>query len=59
MQRSFVRGYETDSLIPLPTWVPPLGLFIGMLIFIVEMVAEIVLVLAGRREIPESTTEGA
>ena len=46
MQRSFTRGYETDSLIPLPLWLPPLGLFIGMVAFLFNMAAVLVLVLA-------------
>ena len=45
MQRSFTRGYETDSLIPLPLWLPPLGLFIGMVAFLLNMTALLVLVL--------------
>lgn len=46
MQRSFTRGYETDSLIPLPLWIPPLGLFIGMLAFLLNMTVLLFLVLA-------------
>ena len=45
MQRSFTRGYETDSLIQLPLWLPPLGLFIGMVAFLLNMTALLVLVL--------------
>ena len=45
MLRSFTRGYETDSLIPLPLWLPPLGLFIGMAAFLLNMAALLVLVL--------------
>ena len=46
MQRSFTRDYETDSLIPLPSWIPPLGLFIGMVAFLLNMAAFLFLVLA-------------
>ena len=48
MQRSFTRGYETDSLIPLPMWLPPLGLFIGMLAFLLNMAALLFLVITER-----------
>jgi hypothetical protein len=48
MQRSFTRGYETDSLIPLPMWLPPFGLFIGMVAFLLNMIALLVLVLTER-----------
>lgn len=48
MQRSFTRGYETDSLVPLPMWLPPLALFIGMVTFIFDMLVHLALVLAGR-----------
>lgn len=48
MLRSFTRGYETDSLIPLPLWLPPLGLFIGMVAFLFNMAALLVLVLSNK-----------
>ena len=48
MQRSFTRDYETDSLIPLPLWLPPLGLFIGMVGFLLNMAAYLALVLANK-----------
>lgn len=48
MQRSFTRDYETDSLIPLPLWLPPLGLFIGMVAFLVNMAAYLALVLSNK-----------
>lgn len=48
MLRSFTRGYETDSLIPLPMWLPPFGLFIGMVAFLLNMIALLVLVLTER-----------
>jgi TRAP-type C4-dicarboxylate transport system permease small subunit len=48
MQRSLTRGYETDSLIPLPLWLPPLGLFIGMAAFLLNMAAFLVVVLTGK-----------
>ena len=48
MQRSFTRGYETDSLIPLPLWLPPLGLFIGMVAFLLNMAAYLALVMTNK-----------
>ena len=45
MQRSFTRDYETDSLIPLPMWLPPLGLFVGMVSFLLNMAALLFLVI--------------
>jgi len=57
MQRSFARGYETDSLIPLPLWLPPLGLFVGMVAFILDMAIHLVLVLAGRQRLADESPD--
>lgn len=55
MQRSFVRGYETDSLVPLPLWLPPLGLFVGMVAFILDMGAHLVLVLTRKQKLADES----
>ena len=57
IQRSFLRGYETDSLVPLPSWLPPLGLFIGMLTFILEMATRLIAVVSGKGQLPEQAPE--
>lgn len=57
MQRSFSRGYETDSLLPLPLWVPPLGLLVGMLVFLLEMVSWLILVVVDKAELPTMSSE--
>ena len=57
MQRSFVRGYETDSLVPLPLWLPPLGLFVGMVAFILDMGAHLVLVLNGKVKLADESPD--
>jgi TRAP-type C4-dicarboxylate transport system permease small subunit len=57
MQRSFTRGYETDSLIALPLWLPPLGLFIGMVVFVLDMVVHLVLVASGAQRLADESPD--
>ena len=57
MQRSFTRGYETDSLIPLPLWLPPLGLFIGLAAFLLNLAAVLVLVLANKAVLADESPD--
>ena len=57
MARSFTRGYETDSLVPLPLWLPPLGLFIGMAAFLLNMAALLVLVLTGKAVLADESPD--
>ena len=55
MERSFVREYETDSLVPLPLWLPPLGLFVGMVAFLLDMGAHLILVLTRRERLADES----
>jgi TRAP-type C4-dicarboxylate transport system permease small subunit len=57
MQRSFVRGYETDSLFALPLWVPPIGMLGGMLVLLLEMIAWLVPTVRGTGKLPTTTSE--
>lgn len=47
MWRAWDRGYETDSLLALPSWLPPLPMFLGMLSFLLDMALHLVLVGGG------------
>ena len=57
LARSFARGYETDSVVALPQWVPPFGLFIGMLVFIVEMMARLIQVALGHEVLSDESPD--
>lgn len=57
MLRSYTRGYQTDSLVPLPAWLPPLGLLIGMLVFLLDMAVHLALVVVGRRRVADESAE--
>ena len=57
IHRSFTRGYETDSLVPLPLWLPPLGLFIGMVVFLLDMALHLVLVVMRRQKLADESPE--
>jgi TRAP-type C4-dicarboxylate transport system permease small subunit len=58
MHRSFMRGYETDSLVALPMWLPPLGLFAGMVAFVLDMLVYLLLVVTGRLRLADDASEG-
>jgi len=47
MLQSYDRGYETDSLVPLPAWLPPLPLLLGLVAFVLDMLLHLVLVARG------------
>jgi hypothetical protein len=47
MWRAWDRAYETDSLLALPSWLPPLPMFLGMLSFLLDMALHLVLVGGG------------
>lgn len=57
MHRSFTRDYETDSLIPLPLWLPPLGLFIGMVAFMLNIAAFLVLVVTDKAVLADESPD--
>lgn len=55
--RSYTRGYETDSLVPVPLWLPPLGMLIGMTIFLLDMVLQMALVVVRGRRLADESPE--
>jgi TRAP-type C4-dicarboxylate transport system permease small subunit len=57
MWRSFERDYETDSLFPLPTWVPPLPLMLGLVIFLLDLLLHLVLVVRGQARLAEHSPD--
>ena len=57
MHRSFERGYETDSVVPLPLWLPPLGLFIGMVAFVLDMAIQLALVLSNKAALADESLD--
>jgi hypothetical protein len=52
-----VRDYETDSVVPLPLWLPPLGLLIGMVVFSLDAIVLLLLVLAGRYRLADESAD--
>jgi TRAP-type C4-dicarboxylate transport system permease small subunit len=57
MWRSFQRGYETDSLVALPMWVPPFPLLLGMAVFLLDMCVLLVQVLSGSARVADESPE--
>jgi TRAP-type C4-dicarboxylate transport system permease small subunit len=57
MWRSFQRGYETDSLVALPMWLPPLPLMIGLVIFLLDMLLLLVGVARGTAQVADEAPE--
>ena len=55
--RSYARGYETDSLVPLPLWLPPLGLLIGMIVFLLDMVVHLIQVAVRGQKLTDEAPE--
>ncbi len=59
MLQSYDRGYETDSLVPLPLWLPPMPLLLGLVAFLLDMSVQLVLVTTGRVELPSESLDVA
>jgi TRAP-type C4-dicarboxylate transport system permease small subunit len=57
IKRSFDRGFQTDSVVPLPSWLPPIGVVVGLTIFAIDLLLHLVLILRGEVEIHD-TSEG-
>jgi TRAP-type C4-dicarboxylate transport system permease small subunit len=55
--RSFDRGYETDSIFALPQWVPPLPMFVGMIVFLLDMLAQLVGIVARGHALPTESPD--
>lgn len=57
MWRSLQRGYETDSLVALPLWLPPLPMLLGMAVFMLDMLVLLVQVAAGTACVTDESPE--
>jgi TRAP-type C4-dicarboxylate transport system permease small subunit len=57
MLQSYERSYETDSLLPLPSWLPPLPLFLGLIAFLVDMLLHLVLVVRGQARLSDDSPD--
>lgn len=57
MWRSLQRGYETDSLVVLPLWLPPLPLLVGMAVFLLDMLELLVQVASGSARVADESPE--
>lgn len=57
MWRSYERGYETDSLVALPMWLPPLPLMVGVALFLLDMLVHLFLVISGQARIADDSPE--
>jgi TRAP-type C4-dicarboxylate transport system permease small subunit len=57
MWQSFQRGYETDSLVALPSWLPPVPLLLGMVVFLLDMLLQLALVASGRLVLPDDSPD--
>jgi TRAP-type C4-dicarboxylate transport system permease small subunit len=55
--RSYTRGYETDSLVALPLWLPPLGLLVGMVVFLLDMLVHLILVVVRGQRLADESPE--
>jgi len=51
MRRSYVREFQTESIVPLPAWLPPTALLVGLIVFAVDLVLHLVLILRGEAAI--------
>lgn len=52
MLQSLERGYETDSLVALPMWLPPVPLLLGLVAFLLDLLLQLGRVASGRASLP-------
>ena len=55
MSRSYRREFWTESVIPLPAWLPPIGLIVGLAIFALDLALHLVLILRGRARLASAS----
>ena len=55
MSRSYTREFWTESIVPLPAWLPPIGLIVGLAVFALDLLLHLVLILRGEVELASST----
>lgn len=51
MRRSYVREFQTESIVPLPAWLPPIALLIGLIVFAIDLALHLALVLRGKAQL--------
>lgn len=54
MSRSYAREFWTESIVPLPAWLPPIGLIVGLAVFALDLLLHFVLILRGEVELAAS-----
>jgi TRAP-type C4-dicarboxylate transport system permease small subunit len=57
VKRSFDRGFQIDSIVPLPAWMPPIALILGLVVFAIDLLLHVVLVAGGKIELPAESAE--
>jgi TRAP-type C4-dicarboxylate transport system permease small subunit len=57
MRRSFVREFYTESILPLPAWLPPIALVVGLAVFAIDLLLHLVLILQGKVRLASSHSE--
>jgi TRAP-type C4-dicarboxylate transport system permease small subunit len=55
VQRSFVRGFFTESVVPLPAWLPKTAFAVGLVVFALDLIVHFILVLRGEVELASSS----
>ena len=55
MRRSYLRDFWTESIFPLPAWLPPVGLIVGLAVFALDLLLHLVLILRGEVELASSS----
>ena len=51
MRRSYIREFQTESIVPLPAWLPPTALLVGLIVFAVDLLLHLALILRGEAAI--------
>ena len=55
MQRSYSRDFWTESIVPLPAWLPPIGLIVGLAVFALDLLLHLALILRGEGQLASSS----
>lgn len=56
MQRNWSRGIDTDSVVPMPVWIPPMALTMGLVVFALDLIMQFVLVVTGKTVIRDDSS---
>ncbi len=57
MWRSYTRDFWTESIVPLPAWLPPIALVLGLAVFALDLLLHLVLILRGETTLASSQSE--